>query len=48
MLPEVVKAQGVASDTEAYICGPPAMVRQAAALLAASLPASQIHNDPLP
>ncbi len=48
MLPEVVKAQGVASDTEAYICGPPDMVRQAAALLAASLPESQIHRDPLP
>lgn len=48
MLPEVVKSQGVASDTEAYICGPPAMVRQAAALLAASLPQSRIHKDPLP
>jgi len=48
MLPEVVKAQGVASDTETYICGPPAMVRQAAALLSASLPESQIHYDALP
>lgn len=48
MLPEVVKAQGVDSDTEAYICGPPGMVRQAAALLSASLPVSQIHRDPLP
>lgn len=48
MLPEVVKDQGVAGDHEAYICGPPAMVRQAAALLAASLPVSQIHRDPLP
>jgi NAD(P)H-flavin reductase/hemoglobin-like flavoprotein len=48
MLPEVVKAQGVASDAEAYISGPPGMVRQAAALLAASLPKSQIHHDPLP
>jgi NAD(P)H-flavin reductase/hemoglobin-like flavoprotein len=48
MLPEVVKAQGVASDAEAYICGPPGMVRQAAALLGASLPESQIHHDPLP
>jgi NAD(P)H-flavin reductase/hemoglobin-like flavoprotein len=48
MLPEVVKAQGVTSNTEAYICGPPAMVRQAAALLAASLPEGQIHHDPLP
>jgi NAD(P)H-flavin reductase/hemoglobin-like flavoprotein len=48
MLPDVVKAQGVGGETEAYVCGPPAMVRQAAALLAASLPASQIHCDPLP
>jgi NAD(P)H-flavin reductase len=47
MLPEVVKAQGVAGDAEAYICGPPGMVRQASALLAASLPESQIHHDPL-
>lgn len=48
MLPEVVKAQGVASDVEAYVCGPPDMVRKAAALLAASLPKAQIHHDPLP
>ncbi len=48
LLPDVVKAQGVAGETEAYVCGPPAMVRQAAALLAGSLPASQIHCDPLP
>jgi len=48
MLPDVVKAQGVASDVEAYVCGPPGMVRQAAALLAASLPQGQIHHDPLP
>jgi NAD(P)H-flavin reductase/hemoglobin-like flavoprotein len=48
MLPDVVKAQGVAGETEAYVCGPPAMVRQAKALLAASLPPSQIHCDPAP
>jgi NAD(P)H-flavin reductase/hemoglobin-like flavoprotein len=48
MLPDVVKAQGVQADAEAYICGPPAMVRRAAALLAATLPESQIHHDPLP
>jgi len=48
MLPDVVKAQGVAGDVEAYVCGPPGMVRTAAALLAASLPDSQIHHDPLP
>jgi NAD(P)H-flavin reductase/hemoglobin-like flavoprotein len=48
MLPDVVKAQGVAGETEAYVCGPPAMVRQAKALLAASLPPGQIHCDPAP
>jgi NAD(P)H-flavin reductase/hemoglobin-like flavoprotein len=48
LLPAVVKDQGVHAETEAYICGPPAMVRDAAALLAATLPESQIHHDPLP
>jgi NAD(P)H-flavin reductase/hemoglobin-like flavoprotein len=48
MLPDVVKEQGVRADTEAYICGPPGMVRHAAALLGASLPESRIHHDPLP
>jgi NAD(P)H-flavin reductase/hemoglobin-like flavoprotein len=48
MLPEVVRAQGIASDVDAYICGPPGMVRQAAALLAVSLPEGQIHHDPVP
>jgi len=45
MLPDVVKAQGIDPDTEAYICGPPAMVRHAAALLAVTIPACQIHQD---
>jgi NAD(P)H-flavin reductase/hemoglobin-like flavoprotein len=48
MLPEVVKAQSMTSDVEAYVCGPPGMVRQATALLAVSVPESQIHYDPLP
>lgn len=48
MLPDVVKAQGVQADAEAYVCGPPAMVRHAAAQLAASLPRSQIHYDAPP
>jgi NAD(P)H-flavin reductase len=47
-LPEVISSQGEFGDTEAYVCGPPAMVRQAVALLGASIPASQIHYDPLP
>ena len=48
MLPDVVKAHGVQADTEAYVCGPPGMVRHAVALLAASLPESQIHRDEPP
>ncbi len=48
LLPDVVGAHGLFEHTEAYICGPAAMVRQAAAVLAASIPASQVHHDPLP
>ena len=48
MLPDVVGGHGLFENTEAYICGPPAMVRMTAALLAASVPPGQIHHDPLP
>lgn len=48
LLPEVVGTRWLSADVEAYVCGPPAMVRQAAALLTATLPASQIHYDPVP
>jgi NAD(P)H-flavin reductase/hemoglobin-like flavoprotein len=50
LLPDVVHASlhGMFDNAEAYVCGPAAMVRQTAALLAASLPAAQIHHDPLP
>lgn len=48
LLPDVVSAQGLFEHAEVYICGPPAMVRQTAAVLAASVPASQIRHDPLP
>ena len=48
MLPEVVSSQGHVGDAEAYVCGPPAMVRQAVALLGGCIPASQIHFDPVP
>jgi NAD(P)H-flavin reductase/hemoglobin-like flavoprotein len=48
MLPDVVGGHGLFEHTEAYICGPEAMVRLTAALLAASVPAGQIHHDPLP
>jgi len=50
LLPDVVHAQGISmfSNCEAYICGPPMMVSRTAAVLAASIPAGQIHHDPLP
>jgi NAD(P)H-flavin reductase/hemoglobin-like flavoprotein len=48
LLPDVVRAHGLFENTEAYICGPAAMVRQTAAMLAAEIPASRIHHDPLP
>jgi NAD(P)H-flavin reductase/hemoglobin-like flavoprotein len=48
LLPDVVHAHGggMFSGTEAYVCGPAPMVRQAVSLLAASIPAGQIHYDP--
>jgi NAD(P)H-flavin reductase/hemoglobin-like flavoprotein len=48
LLPDVIGAQGLFEAAEAYICGPPAMVTKAAAVLAASIPPGQIHHDPLP
>jgi NAD(P)H-flavin reductase/hemoglobin-like flavoprotein len=48
MLPDVVGGHGLFENADAYICGPAAMVRQTAAVLAAGIPASQIHHDPLP
>jgi NAD(P)H-flavin reductase len=47
-LPDVMSGHGLFEGTEAYVCGPPAMVCQTTALLAASIPAGQIHQDPLP
>ncbi len=46
-LPDVVGGRGLFENTEAYICGPRAMVRLTAALLAAGIPPGQIHHDPL-
>ena len=46
-LPEVVGGHGLFENTEAYVCGPAAMVSQTAALLAAGIPAGQLHHDPL-
>jgi NAD(P)H-flavin reductase/hemoglobin-like flavoprotein len=48
LLPDVVGGHGLFESAEAYISGPPAMVRLTAALLAASIPPGQIHHDPLP
>ncbi len=48
LLPDVVRACGLFENSEAFISGPPAMVAQTAALLAAHVPAAQIHHDPLP
>jgi NAD(P)H-flavin reductase/hemoglobin-like flavoprotein len=48
LLPDAVRAQGLFENTEAYICGPAAMVRRTAAVLAADVPAGHIHHDPLP
>jgi hypothetical protein len=38
---------GLFEHCHAYISGPEVMVRQTALLLAAQLPASHIHHDPL-
>ena len=48
MLPDVVGGHGLFENTEAYVCGPDAMVSRTAALLAASIPQGQLHHDPLP
>jgi NAD(P)H-flavin reductase/hemoglobin-like flavoprotein len=48
MLHDVVGGHGLFENADAYICGPPAMVRMTAALLAGSIPPAQIHHDPLP
>ncbi len=47
-LPDAVGKQSPFENTEAYICGPPAMVRQSAAALAGSIPAGHIQHDPVP
>ncbi len=48
LLPDVLSGHGLFENTDAYICGPAAMVSQTTALLAAILPSGQIHHDPLP
>jgi len=46
-LPDVIRGHGLFENAEAYVCGPAVMVSRTAALLAASIPASQLHHDPL-
>ncbi len=47
LLPDVVGGHGLFENTEAYVCGPAAMVSRTVALLSASIPAGQLHHDPL-
>jgi NAD(P)H-flavin reductase/hemoglobin-like flavoprotein len=47
-LPDAVSRRGPFENTDAYICGPPAMVRQTAAVLAGSIPDGHIRHDPIP
>jgi len=46
-LPDVIRGHGLFENAEAYVCGPAVMVSRTAALLAASIPQSQLHHDPL-
>jgi NAD(P)H-flavin reductase/hemoglobin-like flavoprotein len=47
-LSEAVSQTGLFENTEAYVCGPPAMVRQTTAALAGGVPANHIRHDPVP
>jgi NAD(P)H-flavin reductase/hemoglobin-like flavoprotein len=46
MLADVVEGHSLFDNCEAYVCGPEEMVAQVTLLLAAHLPAEQIHYDP--
>lgn len=48
LLPDVVRGHGLFENSEACICGPPAMVRRTALQLATQIAGQQIHYDPLP
>jgi NAD(P)H-flavin reductase/hemoglobin-like flavoprotein len=48
LIPDVVRGTRLFEGSEAYICGPAAMVAQTAQLLAEHIPAGLIHHDPLP
>jgi NAD(P)H-flavin reductase/hemoglobin-like flavoprotein len=47
-LPDAVSTRGPFENTEAYVCGPPAMVRQTTAVFAGSIPDGHIRHDPIP
>jgi NAD(P)H-flavin reductase/hemoglobin-like flavoprotein len=47
-LSDAVSVQGLCENTEAYVCGPAAMVRHTRAALAGYVPADRIRYDPLP
>ena len=47
LLPDVVGGHGLFENTEAYVCGPAAMVSRTVAVLSAGIPAGQLHHDPL-
>jgi NAD(P)H-flavin reductase len=47
-LADAVSKREPFENTEAYICGPPAMVQQTAAVLAGKIPENQIRYDPVP
>jgi NAD(P)H-flavin reductase/hemoglobin-like flavoprotein len=45
---DAISGLGPFENTEAYICGPPAMVTQTAAALAGGMPADHVWYDPIP
>jgi NAD(P)H-flavin reductase/hemoglobin-like flavoprotein len=48
LIPDVVRGNRLFENSEAYICGPAAMVTQTALLLAEHIPAGRIHYDSRP
>jgi NAD(P)H-flavin reductase/hemoglobin-like flavoprotein len=48
LIPDIVRGSRLLENSDAYICGPGAMVTHTAILLAEHIPAERIHHDPLP
>ena len=48
LIPDIVRGNPLFENSEAYICGPEAMVTHTALLLAEHTPAERIHYDPPP